>query len=192
MKMIKKFTATILISGLIVTSTIPVFATEQINRKTDFSKLSNLVESYDRGYYFPPGNLYSEESKQRLIDTYNNAKAVLADENSSQETVDEAYNLFETALYSMEIIGGCCAPYLLGDANRDDIIDVNDVTKVQIFVAKIEDYKENNKYMYADVNQDRYLDINDVTEIQMYLAGYESDCNINKKVIEQYYLLEDK
>ena len=158
--------------------------------KADFSQLKYLVESYDKGYYFLPGNIYSKESIERLSDAYDNAKAVLANENSTQDIVDKAYNALNTAIGSMEVIGGCCAPYLLGDTNRDNILDVNDVTKLQIFLAKIENIKENNNHMYADVNQDRYVDVNDVTDIQMYLAGYESEHRINQLVIEFYHLLE--
>ena len=61
---------------------------------------------------------------------------------------------------------------LLGDSNGDGIVNINDVTTIQRYLAEM-DTLEGIFLHAADVNQDGKVDIEDATAIQMYLAEYE-------------------
>ena len=62
--------------------------------------------------------------------------------------------------------------FLLGDANGDGSVNINDVTTIQRHLAQLEQIEE--IYLYAaDANQDGTLDISDATTLQMYLAEYD-------------------
>lgn len=60
---------------------------------------------------------------------------------------------------------------LLGDANGDGQVNINDVTAIQRHLAQLEQIK--GIYLYAaESNQSGDLDISDATTIQMYIAQY--------------------
>ena len=59
---------------------------------------------------------------------------------------------------------------MLGDVTGDGQIDVNDVTDIQLYLAKDQTFTEKQKKA-ADVNKDGKISINDVTKIQEYIAG---------------------
>ena len=68
---------------------------------------------------------------------------------------------------------------LLGDANGDGIVNINDVTLIQRYLAELETLE--GIYLHAaDVNQDGTVDIADATVIQMYLAEYEMEYPIGE------------
>lgn len=63
----------------------------------------------------------------------------------------------------------------LGDANYDNKIDVQDVTAVQKYVAKIKvnfvgDYFYGGGFYISDFNGDNKIDISDATALQKYIA----------------------
>lgn len=64
-------------------------------------------------------------------------------------------------------------PLMIGDANGDGIIDINDATCIQKHLAEYEtdDYIEET----SDTNQDGRINIRDVTEIQRYLIESPSE-----------------
>jgi len=63
---------------------------------------------------------------------------------------------------------------LLGDANGDGSVNINDVTTIQRYLAELETLE--GIYLHAaDANQDGTVDIADATAIQMYLAEYEME-----------------
>ncbi len=64
--------------------------------------------------------------------------------------------------------------YKLGDANRDGVVDITDVTLIQLHLAELKTLE--GKYMKAAMINNGELSINDATEIQKYLAQY-SDVN---------------
>lgn len=68
---------------------------------------------------------------------------------------------------------------LLGDANGDGSVNINDVTTIQRYLAEL-DTLEGIYLHAADVNQDGTVDIADATAIQMYLAEYEMDYPIGE------------
>ena len=61
---------------------------------------------------------------------------------------------------------------LLGDADNNGTVNINDVTAVQRSLAELEVFTELQQ-AGADVNQDGTVDVSDATAIQMYLADYE-------------------
>ena len=63
------------------------------------------------------------------------------------------------------------AERLENDINGDGLFDVNDVTSLQLYLAKSIDLDDEGKAM-ADVDADGKTDVSDVTRLQMLLAGY--------------------
>ena len=67
----------------------------------------------------------------------------------------------------------------LGDASGDGIVNINDVTVIQRYLAELETLE--GIYLHAaDANQDGTVDIADATIIQMYLAEYEMEYPIGE------------
>ena len=62
-------------------------------------------------------------------------------------------------------------PVMLGDANSDGQVNIQDVTVIQRYLVELEDLSE-LELKAADANQDGALDIADATTLQMYLADY--------------------
>lgn len=60
----------------------------------------------------------------------------------------------------------------LGDANGDNRVNINDVTKVQRALAELEELT-GIRYHAADINNDGTLAIDDASLVQAYLAEYE-------------------
>ena len=96
-------------------------------------------------------------------------------ENGSIYTAGEMYKQDKIDFEIFKNLGG----KYFGDINSDDIVDVNDVTQLQLYLA---DSTASNPLIelltgfasaYNDVNFDSYVDVTDVTTLQMYLAGYE-------------------
>ena len=60
---------------------------------------------------------------------------------------------------------------MLGDANGNDVVGVDDVSAVQRYLAELESLE--GIYLHAaDTNQDGVVDISDATNLQAYLAEY--------------------
>jgi len=60
----------------------------------------------------------------------------------------------------------------LGDASGDGSVNINDVTKIQRYLAELETLE--GIYLHAaDANQDGTVDIADATALQMYIAEYD-------------------
>ncbi len=69
--------------------------------------------------------------------------------------------------------------YMRGDANNDNLVNINDVTKVQRVLAGMESKSLKSVTRSCDVDGDG-LNIKDVTEIQRYLAMYDNQYKIGK------------
>ena len=67
---------------------------------------------------------------------------------------------------------------VLGDVNNDNVINVNDVTGIQKFIADMIDLTDNQKFV-ADTDGDNQLSIHDATEIQKYVVNYTT---VNKNI----------
>ena len=63
------------------------------------------------------------------------------------------------------------APYMIGDANGDDVIDIRDVTTVQRYLAHAQELT-GDRLTAADADKDGKVTIADATLIQRYLAEY--------------------
>lgn len=59
--------------------------------------------------------------------------------------------------------------YEIGDVNLNGKININDVTSIQMYLAELEEFTD-EQLAVADVNGDGEVDINDATYLQMYLA----------------------
>lgn len=67
---------------------------------------------------------------------------------------------------------------ILGDVNKDGVVNVLDTTEIQRYVACLDDFTDNQKFV-ADANADGRISILDATEVQRYVA----DCgNTNEDI----------
>ncbi len=62
--------------------------------------------------------------------------------------------------------------FKIGDVNLDGTISVDDVTFLQMHIARYENFVSEDSYEVADFDGNGTIDINDVTMIQLYLAGF--------------------
>ena len=65
-------------------------------------------------------------------------------------------------LYSDDVV-------MLGDVTGDGQIDVNDVTAIQLYLARSQSFTDKQKEA-ADVNKDGKISVLDVTRVQQYIA----------------------
>lgn len=72
------------------------------------------------------------------------------------------------------------------DFNQDGMYDVNDLTKLQLFLAGQTTLPEG---LSADLNYDLIVDVNDVTMYQLHLASYS--VSSGKVTVNHYYEKED-
>lgn len=70
---------------------------------------------------------------------------------------------------------------LLGDANLDNEVKVDDVSAIQKYCSKIITFS-NQQLATSDCDQDGYVNIKDATCIQKYLAGIDTSTNIGKYI----------
>ena len=77
---------------------------------------------------------------------------------------------------------GAIAPYLLGDADGDEDIEVRDATFIQRWLAKIDTPYTKAELMRGDVDDSGDLEIFDVTCIQYYLANMKTQFPIGTRI----------
>lgn len=69
---------------------------------------------------------------------------------------------------------------ILGDVNKDGVVNVLDTTEIQRYVACLNDFTDNQKFV-ADANADGKISILDATEVQRYVAECgDTNKNIGK------------
>lgn len=72
---------------------------------------------------------------------------------------------------------------LLGDANGDGYVNVNDVTAIQRHAAELEPL-EGICFHAADIDGDGDVSVDDATELQRYLAEYAVDYPVGEKLLQ--------
>lgn len=78
-----------------------------------------------------------------------------------------SFSLMAIALMSCSTVGQA-ASYQKGDVNTDGIIDVSDVTLIQLYLAN--ENPKNFTMYYADFNGDGQITVNDVSTLQLYIG----------------------
>lgn len=63
---------------------------------------------------------------------------------------------------------------IIGDVNKDNSIDITDVTTIQKHLALINTITDATSLKLADTNKDGYISIKDATYIQKYIVGIDS------------------
>ena len=112
---------------------------------------------------------YSPKSKaalQAAVDAGEELLAKVETESVAYEGVVAAKDAINTA------IGNLVEGVLLGDANDDDKVNIDDATYIQNFLVKLEDAINE---LAADVNKDGKLTVMDTTMIQVRLATGTED-----------------
>ena len=84
-------------------------------------------------------------------------------------TAGELYEQGELTFEEFKKAGGA----YFCDINDNDVVDVSDVTQLQLFLAGLSADKADILDVFFDVNFDEYIDVSDATKVQMYIAGYE-------------------
>ena len=77
----------------------------------------------------------------------------------------------ETYCYENFVMNTDTVKKIYGDANLDGVVNINDVTAIQIFCAEYDDFTR-PQLVTADVTHSGNVDISDATMIQQYLAEY--------------------
>lgn len=70
---------------------------------------------------------------------------------------------------------------VIGNVDLDISITIRDATKIQMYIAKYNEFTDEEKAV-SDVNKDNEINIIDVTNIQKYLARYNTDTAIGETV----------
>lgn len=73
--------------------------------------------------------------------------------------------------------------FILGDANGDAVVNINDVTSIQCHLVELESIM-GLSLQAADTNQDGVLDVSDATNLQMFLAEYDVSNPIREVIIQ--------
>lgn len=130
--------------------------------------LSDGVESIDKFAFANCPSLEYVELSRNVISI-----SPYAFKNDSNLTLGVYYNSYAHQYATENNI-----PYVLvdgvklGDADRDGVVSINDVTLIQRHLAELETLE--GIYLYAaDANRDGVLDISDATAIQMFLANFK-------------------
>ncbi len=75
-----------------------------------------------------------------------------------------------TPIYSVNAAETTTDKIILGDVNGDGKVSILDTTEIQRYVACLNDFTDNQKFV-ADANADGRISILDAAEVQRYVAG---------------------
>ncbi len=125
-------------------------------------ELWKVIERAD--YFFEREERYTEISYAEFKDAIMNAKVAYY-YGQTQKQVDKAKEKLETALNNLEKI----YKGKIGDVNKDDTVNIIDVTIIQKYLAGADSFDKMQK-ISADYNDDMVVNIRDATKIQIDLA----------------------
>lgn len=83
------------------------------------------------------------------------------------------------AVSSITMVSATSSTRLIGDANNDGAVSIEDATTIQKYLASIIDLEEKS-YICADTDGNGAVSIEDATTVQKYLAGIISDFPANQ------------
>lgn len=83
------------------------------------------------------------------------------------------------AVSSITMVSATSSTGLIGDANNDGAVSIEDATTIQKYLASIIDLEEKS-YICADTDGNGAVSIEDATTVQKYLAGIISDFPANQ------------
>lgn len=132
---------------------------------------SVYVDGVDQGsLYFPEvysGHNYQLSTHLRLELTkgVHTVKVFYDTENFYDRNMNITGNNVELDYFNFDLVSD---PAIKGDADESGKVDINDVTYIQKFLAKVSDYECYEKV--CDVTKDGKIDIRDVSKIQKYIA----------------------
>lgn len=172
-----KILAIAMATTIIASSSINAFAVTQNYTKSD---VKILLQQGDIC-----GSIFDEEYSKKLLYAKVFAQVIIDNENVSQELINKAYIDLKELLDNPVTVGWLAAPYLMGDVDMDDEVNILDVTLTQQYLAK---YENIENFWSMDSNQDGYININDATNIQKYIIGFETDSIVGTYTPEYYYL----
>ncbi len=149
------------------------------------SELKSEVEMLERS--FPVGSIFRNEME--FWEAIDFAQEIVAKENPTQEELNTAYYNLISTFENLELIGWNASPYMLGDCDLDDDVNVKDATKIQLLLSKLDTI---TYYSRADVNNDFSINVKDATMIQLYCANFtdEASCGYTGTYRISYYYNE--
>ncbi len=117
-----------------------------------------------------------DEGSQAVEYTVTLNGAVLT-ENTDYELVADGESVTITGINNYkDSITLTVVPMLIGDVNKDNVININDTTYIMKYLAELENLNDNQK-LVADTNGDGAITITDATQIQKYLASLITSFN---------------
>ena len=134
-----------------------------------FTKLAeNETFTEGRTYSVAVGVVAEGNSVFEMVDGYNEATAAINGERAKDfGSYDERYAEFYYTFAPCKAL----EELLYGDVNLDGEVSVNDVTHLQMAVARLVTLNDKQVEL-SDVNFDNTLSVEDVTKIQLFLAKY--------------------
>lgn len=109
-------------------------------------------------------NLYTINSYNRFSSALGAAIDVLKDDSVDQAAVDSAFSELKLAYENLA--------YKTGDVDHSGILDVNDVTYIQMYISKTELKETYFDLSLADLNNSGDVSVIDATYCQMIVAGF--------------------
>lgn len=102
---------------------------------------------------------YKPSSVEGFQTAYDNAVDVYNNDSATEEDVTNAVSVLSEAIAKVET-------YTLGDVDLNDLINIKDATRLQMYVARYTTLTD-VQMSVADVDQDGYVSITDATRVQM-------------------------
>ena len=143
-----------------------------VTEYTLFADSSSIIvepHAYNKNYQvrtylnnYAPNDNGAEIKRTQPIEVKDDDVVFVGVGNCAWPTMNEAA---EETVYKFNVV----RVYSMGDVNRDGVVDVNDVTYVQMYAADLIEF-DDEQFMHADFNMDNVVDISDATEIQMMIA----------------------
>lgn len=131
-----------------------------------------VISGIKKGMFFSPyslgfllGQLDESSELSERLDTKDKAYSIFSNDSGIAPSGSAILVQHDSSDYS-----DYADVYKVGDVNRDGVVDITDVTLIQLHLAELKTLE--GKYMKAAMINNGELSINDATEIQKYLAQF--------------------
>lgn len=133
--------------------------------------------NYTRGWFLDTNDEWIADHDTLLNGKYNNATKKYEENSTVTTYTNDFTGEYNYCIDWLKSRSGWLTAYfkemyiIPGDANLDDVVDINDVTEIQRIVAKYP--TENKQIKSSDINDDGIINIKDAHKLQRILANLE-------------------
>lgn len=119
-------------------------------------------------------NYYDDETMELLQETYNESMEVY--ENGNEEEIHCAYIDMRNVFTKL-----CASNQVAGDVNKDGHLSVNDISYMQMYGAKLQDFNS-SQFFISQMNSHHDSDITIVSLWQERLANLEANFDLQSEI----------